>query len=732
MSSNKRFWRTVSRTMVVLLVLLMGQGAHAQKAYVPFTSSANVGVIDTEARTQELLVDIGGSTYSSALSPTGLVAYVADFSNNRIIPIDTSTNTAGTAIPVGNAPVNITFSPDGSLAYISNYVGNSFSIIDTTSGAVTETITAVCDPGRPIQSVYSTNGLYFVCESFPSAVRLMDITTFDISTVASVGDLSYNLALDEAANRLYVSNFASNTVSVIDLTDNSIAATIGLSGEFTEPLGIGLALNGSILLVADYGSLNLNIIDTQTNAITNTINLGVNSAGLGVSSNGAVAYIVGRGLDAGIAVFDTASQTVVQRIPTSGTNPIAIWGDFLGNVAAQPPGLFNVGGTVSGLEIGKELVLRNNGGDDLRLDFNGNFNFPTGLEDGDRYLVSISTQPDGQTCSVARNEGVISGASVTDIEVTCSSSTAPDAPTITSVTAGDGQLEVAFTAGADNGSAITNYEYSLDGGSFVAFSPATTSSPVVIDGLTNGTTYAVQLRAINDEGAGAPSNSVDGTPVAVPAAPSIGAATAGNGQASVSFTPPTDNGGTTIIDYTATSSPSGFTGTCSNSPCTVAGLTNGTAYTFTVTARNSVGVSSPSAATNPVTPAGPPGAPLQVEVNPGERSLTISWIAPSDNGGSPILRYRAEANPTCEVDALVDEVPGETIYSCTITNLNLEQEYTITVVAISAAGEGAVASAATAARPQAVIPVPIFSPWGLMAMILLMLALPMLVRRSTA
>ena len=711
----------------------MGQGAHAQTAYVPFTISENVGVIDTEARTQELLVGVDGLTYSSALSPTGLVAYVADFTNDRIIPIDTSTNTAGAAIPVGRSPVNITFSPDGSLAYISNYEGNSFSIIDTASGTVTETIPDVCVPGRgrPIQSVYSTSGLYFVCEFSPSTVRLMDITTFDISAVASVGNLSYNLALDEAGNRLYVSNYGGDTVSVIDLTNNTIA-TVGGLGEFSRPLGIGLALNGSILLVADFNSVNLNIIDTQTNTITNTIDLGVNSAGLGVSSNGAVAYIVGRGEDAGIAVFDAASQTVVQRISTPGSNANAVWGDFLGNVAAQPPGLFNVGGTVSGLEIGKELVLQNNGGDDLRLDFNGNFNFPTGLEDGDRYLVSISTQPDGQTCSVARNEGVISGASVTDIEVTCSSSTAPDAPTITSVTAGDGQLEVAFTAGADNGSAITNYEYSLDGGSFVAFSPATTSSPVVIDGLTNGMTYSVQLRAVNSVGAGGPSNSVDGTPVAVPAAPSIGAATAGNGQASVSFTPPTDNGGTTIIDYTATSSPSGFTGTCSNSPCTVAGLTNGTAYTFTVTARNSVGVSSPSAATNPVTPAGPPGAPLQVEVNPGERSLTISWIAPSDNGGSPILRYRAEANPTCEVDALVDEVPGETIYSCTITNLNPEQEYTVTVVAISAAGEGAVASAATAARPQAVIPVPIFSPWGLMAMILLMLALPMLVRRSTA
>lgn len=630
--------------MVALLVLLMGQVAHAQTAYVPFSSSKQLGVIDTETRTQELLVGVGGATYSSALSPTGLVAYVADLTNDRIIPIDTSTNTAGAAIAVGPKPLHTTFSPDGSLAYVSNYGngGNSFSVIDTTSGAVIDTITNVCDKGTPIQSVYSTNGLYFVCLFFTSTVRLLDVSKGTISDVSIVGDEVYTLALDEAGHRLYAANFGGDTVSVIDLTDNSLAATIGGSGEFSNPLGISLALNGSILLVTDYESFNLNIIDTQTNTITNTIDLGVNSAGLGVSSNGAVAYIVGRGVDAGIAVFDAGSQTVVERIPTPGTHGDAIYGNFLGNVAAQPIGLFNIGGTLSGLESGKELVLQNNGGDDLRLNFNGNFNFPTGLEDGNRYLVSISTQPDGQTCSVVRYEGVISGASVTDIAVTCSSSTAPDAPTIDTVTAGDGQLEVAFTAGADNGSAITNYEYSLDGGSFIAFSPAATASPLGIDGMTNGTTYAVQLRAINDDGAGAPSNSVDGTPVTVP------------------------------------------------------------------------------------------GEPLQVKVSPGERSLSVSWVAPTNNGGSPILRYRAQANPTCEVEALTDEIPGETRYSCTIRNLDPEQEYTVTVMAINDAGQSTEASGATSARPPAVIPVPVFSPWVLMAMILLMLALPMLVRRSAA
>jgi hypothetical protein len=93
-------------------------------------------------------------------------------------------------------------------------------------------------------------------------------------------------------------------------------------------------------------------------------------------------------------------------------------------------------------------------------------------------------------------------------------------------------------------------------------------------------------------------------------APTIGTVVAGNQQATVPFTAPSSDGGSAITSYTAISSPGGITGTISQSgsgSITVTGLTNGTAYTFSVTATNAIGTSPASDASSSITPVSPVG-----------------------------------------------------------------------------------------------------------------------------
>ena len=94
-----------------------------------------------------------------------------------------------------------------------------------------------------------------------------------------------------------------------------------------------------------------------------------------------------------------------------------------------------------------------------------------------------------------------------------------------------------------------------------------------------------------------------------PTTPTIGTASAGNAQATVPFTASTYQGKTNSGTYRATSTPGSVTGTCT-APCssiTVTGLSNGTAYTFTVQLETPYGVNSDlSASSNSVTPVAPP------------------------------------------------------------------------------------------------------------------------------
>jgi len=91
--------------------------------------------------------------------------------------------------------------------------------------------------------------------------------------------------------------------------------------------------------------------------------------------------------------------------------------------------------------------------------------------------------------------------------------TVPTAPTTLAYIPSNNQLSILFTQGFDGGSPITNYEYSTDDGrSFTACSPPVISIPVIITGLTNGTTYQVRIKAVNANGASDESAALAATP----------------------------------------------------------------------------------------------------------------------------------------------------------------------------------------------------------------------------
>ncbi|TDB33013.1 autotransporter domain-containing protein [Stenotrophomonas sp. TEPEL] len=308
--------------------------------------------------------------------------------------------------------------------------------------------------------------------------------------------------------------------------------------------------------------------------------------------------------------------------------------------------------------------------------------------------------------------------------------TAPDAPTIGTAAAANGQATISFTAPAyTGGSAITSYTVTSSPGNMIGTG---TASPILVTGLSNGTAYTFTVTATNAVGtsvASSASNAVtpkgpqtitftnpgtqnfgtapaltatsssalpvtfssstspvcmitsggtltfltsgsctinadqagDGTydsattvsqtftvAAVTPGAPTIGTATAGNSQASVTFAAPASNGGSSITAYTVTSNPGGLTGTGAGSPITVTGLTNGIGYTFTVTATNSAGTGSASAASNSVTPASPQTITF---VNPGAQTYGTSPTLTATSSSSLAVNFTSSTTAVCTISS---------------------------------------------------------------------------------
>jgi predicted RNA-binding protein with TRAM domain len=280
----------------------------------------------------------------------------------------------------------------------------------------------------------------------------------------------------------------------------------------------------------------------------------------------------------------------------------------------------------------------------------------TGLSNGTTYPVRI------RAINV-RGQGADSAT------VSALPATTPDAPAVTSVTSGNGNLMVAFTPPASNGGApVLGYQYSLDGGDNWA-DAVSTVSPMEINNVTVGTEYDVAIRAVNLRGAGTASNAATKRATAPPAPPTITSVQTGNGEIVVRYAPPSDTGGDALQDFfysldggvtwsnTATAQslafPRGgmrgapdFAAAMTSAPVTtstattlrIGNLVNGQSYELALRASNADALGIPSVTVQGI-PSTVPSVPRNLSVVTGDSMMTVSWQAPLSNGGLAISRY---------------------------------------------------------------------------------------------
>ena len=537
--------------------------------------------------------------------------------------------------------------------------------------------------------------------------RLGDVYKIDVATrtVAAgpidVGhsNLPRGIAVDPAGTFVYVANMDSGTVAVIDTSTNTVLSPQIAVG--TSPHGIAVDPTGTWVYVTNEADDTVTVISTATKSVVATVAVGADPIGVAFNPSGTRAYVANN-IDDTITVINPAGPHTV-----------------LGSPIAVPGGPF-------GLAIssdGKRLYASNCCADTVtEINIQGDANVITDTVPVDLGPEGISIEPLGRYVLAVN----VDGGSLSIIDTSVSPKTVttlpmgpllnstfgmfitpgpPGAPTAASAAAGNAQATVTFTPPVlDGGQPITGYTVTSNPAGGVDAGAGTTSTSHVVTGLANGTSYTFTVTATNSMGTGdpsAPSNAV--TPVTVPGAPTAVAATAGNAQATVTFAAPASDGGSPVTGYRVASNPAG--GVDANAGATglshlVTGLTNGTPYTFTVTATNAAGTGGPSIASNTVTPSAPPGvpgAPTAVVATPGNASATVSFTPPASNGGSPITGYAVTSSPAGGVDANA----GTTATTHTIGGLANGTAYTFSVTATNAIGTGPPSAASNSVTPSA-------------------------------
>jgi hypothetical protein len=260
---------------------------------------------------------------------------------------------------------------------------------------------------------------------------------------------------------------------------------------------------------------------------------------------------------------------------------------------------------------------------------------------------------------------------------------APGQVTGVKAVAGTGSATVSWSA-PSSGGAVTTYTITPYLGGTTAQTPTVlTGSPpttsALVSGLTAGKAYTFTVQASNPAGSGtvsSASNSVTPTAPVAPEAPTNVTAVAGSKSALVSWSAPTNNGGSAITGYKVTP----YVGTeaqpvinvgASTTSTTVSGLTIGTSYTFTVAATNAIGTSSaskPSVAITPQDTIFELATPTTVDSGDGSPvELGVKFNSSSWGKITGIRFYKAAANTGTHIGSLWS-ANGTLLASATFTN----------------------------------------------------------------
>lgn len=206
------------------------------------------------------------------------------------------------------------FTHAATVLYVTNGPSDRITLYNTEDH--NEEISSVSVGDQPIGIVISGTGAY-TANSLSDTVSVIDVTNNQLVATITVGDNPHSIAV--SGTGLYVTNSTSGTVTVIDTTDNQVVTTITVG---SGPRNI--AINGTGAYVANFGSNTVSVIDITDNQVVRSVSVGTQPHGLSI--NGTGAYVTNMGSNT-VSIIDMTDNQVVRTFSV-GSQPqgIAFYG----------------------------------------------------------------------------------------------------------------------------------------------------------------------------------------------------------------------------------------------------------------------------------------------------------------------------------------------------------------------------------------------------------------------
>jgi YVTN family beta-propeller protein len=301
--------------------LVVGAEPQSPGSLIPISTAT-----DKKARPIKI---VGGDPSADAITPNGKTIYVANTFSNTVTPVTVATGTAGKPIKVGNDPEELAITPNGKTVYVVNLPVNG------TAGTVTPISTATNTPGRaipvgagPAAIVITPNGkTVYVSDEISNTVTPISTATNTAGQAIKVGQAPTPMVITPNGKTLYVANEVSPTVTPISTATNTAGQAIKVSSvKGYSNNALAIAPDGKTLYVGGFlatsaSSGYLIPVTTATGAVGKAITVASYPAAIGVTPNGATAYVVCQGdagVPGGVVPVDTAAATAGQTIDRGG------------------------------------------------------------------------------------------------------------------------------------------------------------------------------------------------------------------------------------------------------------------------------------------------------------------------------------------------------------------------------------------------------------------------------